>query len=120
MAKIVIVDDSPADLKMMESILRSGNHQVASINDPLMVEELVAAHKPDLLMLDVVMPERNGYEVLRLLKRNPQTKDVPVILVSSKGNETDVRWGLRQGAQSYVTKPYTAQQVLENVQKVLG
>ena len=120
MARIVIVDDSSADLKLMESILRSGNHQVSALSDPLTAEAVIAREKPDLVLLDVVMPLRNGYEVLRDLKRNSATSELPVILVSSKSNDTDVRWGMRQGARDYVIKPYTAEQVLASVQKVLG
>jgi len=120
MARIVIVDDSPADLKMMESILVSGDHTVTALNDPTLAEEKIVSEKPDLVMLDVVMPVRNGYEVLRGIKRNPATKDIPVVLVSSKSAETDIRWGLRQGAAEYVTKPFTREQVLTAVAKVVG
>lgn len=120
MARIVIVDDSTADLKLMESILTGGNHSVTTLNDPTLAEERIASERPDLVLLDVVMPAKNGYEVLRGLKRNPATKDVPVVLVSSKNAETDVRWGLRQGAREYVTKPYTPEQVLAAVRKVTG
>ncbi|WP_027480718.1 response regulator [Deinococcus pimensis] len=120
MARILIVDDSPADLKMMESILVRDQHTVAALSDPTAVEATVETERPDVVMLDVVMPERNGYEVLRGLKRNPATKDLPVVLVSSKSAETDVRWGLRQGATDYVTKPYTPEQVLAAVRKAVG
>lgn len=120
MARIVVVDDSPADLKMMETILKGDNHMVTTVNDPTLAEDKVVAEKPDVILLDVVMPARNGYEVLRGLKKNPATKDVPVVLVSSKNAETDVRWGLRQGASEYVTKPYTADQVLAAIRKVIG
>ena len=119
MAKITIIDDAAADLKMMESILKSANHTVTAHNDPTSVEDKIVADKPDLVMLDIVMPQRNGYEVLRALKRNPVTKSVPVILVSSKSEDTDVRWGLRQGAAAYVTKPYTPEGVLTAVREHL-
>lgn len=120
MARILIVDDSPADLKLMESILTSAQHQVSALTDPNAVEARVEAERPDVVLLDVVMPDRNGYEVLRGLKRNTATKDLPVVLVSSKNAETDVRWGLRQGAVDYVTKPYTSEQVLAAVRKAIG
>jgi len=119
MARIVIVDDSTADLKLMESILLSGSHSVTALNDPTVAEDRIASEQPDLVMLDVVMPAKNGYEVLRGLRRNPATKDVPVVLVSSKTAETDIRWGLRQGASEYVGKPYTPEQVLAAVRKVI-
>lgn len=120
MARIVILDDSNADIKLMESILTAGQHVVTALTDPVGAEEHIASAKPDLVMLDIVMPTRNGYEVLRGIRRHPQLKDVPVVLVSSKATETDVRWGLRQGANEYVTKPYTSEQVLATVTKVVG
>lgn len=120
MARIVIVDDSTADLKLMERILTAEQHSVTTLSDPTRAEETIAAERPDLVLLDVVMPAKNGYEVLRGLKRNPLTHGVPVVLVSSKSAETDVRWGLRQGASEYVTKPYSPEQVLSTVRKVVG
>lgn len=120
MAKIVVVDDSTADLTLMEQVLRQGNHQVIALNEPTQAEARVAAEQPHLVILDVVMPVQNGYEVLRALRKNPATRDVKVLMVSSKGNDTDVRWGLRQGASDYVPKPYTPQQVLDAVQRLVG
>ena len=120
MASIIHIDDSSADTSMMKSILSGAGHSVMSYNDPTAVEEKVAAAKPSLVLLDIVMPQRNGYEVLRAMKRNITTKDIPVILVSSKSEVTDVRWGLRQGAVDYITKPYNAQTVLSKIQPHLG
>ncbi len=118
MAHILIVDDSPADLKFMESIL-TGQHAVTAVNDPMTVEARALAARPDLVLLDVVMPERNGYEVLRALKRQSGTQNLKVIFVSSKGADTDVKWGLRQGAVDYLVKPYTPEQVLQTVARHL-
>lgn len=112
MARILIVDDSPADLRFLEAALRPGNHFVTSVSDPARVEETALRERPELLMIDIVMPERSGYEVVRSLRRMPELSDMKVIFVSSKGNETDVRWGLRQGAADYVVKPYTPDEVL--------
>lgn len=120
MARIFIVDDSVADLNLMTSILQSAQHSVSALNDASLAADQVATEQPDLILLDVVMPGKNGYEVLRQLKRNPSTQAIPVVLVSSKGADTDVRWGLRQGASAYVTKPYTAEHVLAAVTQVIG
>lgn len=120
MARILIVDDSPADLKFMESALRAGQHDVLALGDPAGVEDAVARVRPDLLLLDVVMPGRNGYEVLRALRRGPQGAPFKVLLVSSKGQDTDVKWGLRQGADGYVVKPYTPEQLLSAVAQHVG
>jgi twitching motility two-component system response regulator PilH len=107
MANIIHIDDATADTAMMKSILGSAGHTVTSYNDPTGVEEKVAAAKPNLVLL-------------RALKRNAATRDIPVILVSSKSEETDVRWGLRQGAADYITKPYNPQGVLSKIQPHLG
>lgn len=120
MAKILVADDSSADLALVESILRSANHQVIAVSDPTQVEGRAAAEQPDLVMLDVVMPGQNGYEVLRALRKNAATQGIKVVLVSSKGNDTDVRWGLRQGASEYVVKPYTPAHLLDSVRRVVG
>ncbi len=120
MASIIHIDDSSADTSMMKSILSGAGHHVTSYNDPTSVEDKVAAAKPALVLLDIVMPQRNGYEVLRAMKRNVDIKDIPVVLVSSKSEETDVRWGLRQGAADYITKPYNAQIVLSKLKPFVG
>lgn len=112
MAKILIVDDSPADMRFTTQALKNSGHQIVSTNDPAAVEAMVAAENPDLILLDVVMPERNGYEVLRGLKKDFPNPTFKVVFVSSKGSETDVKWGLRQGAVDYVIKPYSPEQLL--------
>lgn len=119
MADIAIIDDSQATLDMLATILRRDNHQVRTYQSSLAVEKSLAVTRPNLILLDVVMPERNGYEVLRSLQRNEATKDIPVILVSSKAEETDIRWGKRQGAAAYVTKPFTSEHLLETVNSYL-
>ena len=119
MAKIALIDDSTATLDMLSSILERAGHSVQALSSGVGAESVLAADAPNLVLLDVVMPERNGYEVLRSLKRQPATRNIPVIMVSSKGEETDVRWGLRQGAADYVTKPFTPESVLAAVSKQL-
>jgi twitching motility two-component system response regulator PilH len=83
------------------------------------VEQRIEAEKPDAILLDVVMPGRNGYEVLRSLRRNQATKDIPVLVISSKGQPTDIEWGRRQGANGYLTKPYTPESLRKAVQELL-
>ncbi|MFC6592637.1 response regulator transcription factor [Deinococcus lacus] len=112
MAKILLVDDSPADIRFMTEALRPTGHTVISTSDSASVEQVVASENPDVILLDVVMPERNGYEVLRGLKRDFPSMPFKVIFVSSKGSDTDIKWGLRQGAADYIIKPYTPDQVL--------
>jgi twitching motility two-component system response regulator PilH len=115
MAKVMVVDDAYSELKLMESILRTAGHQVVTLIDGEALEERVTTEQPDVLLLDIVMPKRNGYELLRALKRNQQTKAMPVVLVSSKNQESDRAWGKRQGADDYLTKPFTSDQLLTTV-----
>ena len=112
MAKILIIDDSPADIRFMTEALRPTGHTVISITDSSKAEATMESERPDLTLLDVVMPERNGYETLRALKKLPAAEGMKVVFVSSKGAETDVKWGMRQGAVDYLIKPYTQQQLL--------
>jgi len=115
MAKVMVVDDAYSELKLMESILRTAGHQVVTLIDGEALEERVTTEQPDVLLLDIVMPKRNGYELLRSLKRNQQTRSMPVVLVSSKNQESDRVWGKRQGADDYLTKPFTSDQLLTTV-----
>jgi len=120
MTRILIVDDSPADLELMKKVLQTAQHEVMTLNDPTRAEDVILRERPNILLLDVVMPGRNGYEILRTLRRGPQATPLKVILVSSKGQDTDVKWGLRQGADDYLIKPYTPEQVLALVARHSG
>ena len=115
MAKVMVVDDAYSELKLMESILRNAGHQVVTLIDGDALEDKVTAERPDVLLLDIVMPKRNGFELLRLLKRNEQTKATPIVLVSSKNQDSDKAWGKRQGADEYLTKPFTSDQLISMV-----
>ena len=107
MPKVMVVDDSFSELKVMESMLRHHGFEVLTYSDGDGLEDKVASEKPDVLLLDVVMPRRNGYEILRGVKKDIRTKDTPVVLVTQKNQPTDERWGRRQGADDYVAKPFT-------------
>jgi len=118
MAKLIAIDDSLSDLKLIESILAT-DHKVVLVQGAENVESRIEAEKPDLVLLDVVMPGRNGYEVLRGLRRNEKTKNLPVLVISSKGEPTDIEWGKRQGANGYLTKPYTPDSLKQAVRELL-
>jgi twitching motility two-component system response regulator PilH len=115
MAKVMVVDDAVSELKLMESILKGAGHQVLSFVDGDELEDKCTKERPDLVLLDIVMPKRNGYEILRSLKRDERTKATPVVLVSSKNQESDRVWGKRQGADDYLPKPFTSDQLLNMV-----
>ncbi|MFB3818184.1 MAG: PleD family two-component system response regulator [Candidatus Methylomirabilales bacterium] len=120
MAKVMVVDDAQADLQLMASMLRSAGHQVLLYSQGERVEETVVSERPDLLLLDIVMPGRNGYDVLRALKKDERTKRTPVVVVSSKNQESDHAWGRRQGADDYLGKPFTREQLLAAVGRFVG
>lgn len=117
MPKVMVVDDAKSELKLMEGILKSAGLEVVCLPGGERLEERVVEERPDLLLLDIVMPQRNGYEILRSLKRDGRTKAVPVVLVSSKNQESDRVWGKRQGADEYLGKPFTAEQLVTVVRQ---
>src|SRR6266705_43916 len=117
MAKVMVVDDAYSELKLMEGILKSAGLEVVCFPDGDQLEERMVQEQPDVLLLDIVMPDRNGYDILRSLKRDERTKRTPVILVSSKNQESDRVWGKRQGADEYLGKPFTREQLITVVRQ---
>jgi twitching motility two-component system response regulator PilH len=117
MGKVMVVDDAYSELKLMESILKSAGLEVVCFPDGAQLEERMVQEQPDVLLLDIVMPNRNGYEILRSLKRDERTRRTPVVLVSSKNQESDRVWGRRQGADEYLGKPFTAEQLVTVVRQ---
>ncbi len=117
MGKVMVVDDSYSEVQLMESILKSGGHQVVSYTDGEQLEQRIVAERPDVVLLDIVMPKRNGYDILRTLRKNDETKDTRVVVVTSKSQESDRAWGMRQGADDYLAKPFTPDQLLTTVRR---
>lgn len=115
MSKVMIVDDAQADLKLMASILTTAGYDVVAYADGDEIEDRLVTERPDVLLLDVVMPKRNGYELLRRLKKDERTRGTPVVLVTCRDQDSDRLWGKRQGADEYVTKPFTSLQLLSVV-----
>jgi twitching motility two-component system response regulator PilH len=115
--KVLIVDDSPAEIKLIHELLATEGYQPVGVNDPNGVEAAIAAEQPNVILLDVVMPERNGFQVCRDLKNNAKFSSIPVILVTSKNTASDKYWGEQQGADGYVTKPFTREDLLRAVRR---
>jgi DNA-binding response OmpR family regulator len=115
--KVLIVDDSPAQVKLMQGFLEHEGYQPVGLNDPLRVEEAITSCRPSVILLDVVMPDRNGFQVCRELKGSTEFQGIPVILVTSKDSASDKYWGEQQGADAYVTKPFTKDELLRAVRK---
>ena len=103
---VLVVDDSPTDRQLVTTPLRKAGYAVTTAVDGEDALEKVAAERPPLIVLDIILPKMNGYQVLRQLKTSPETRDIRVILVSSKSQESDRFWGLKQGADDYIAKPY--------------
>ncbi len=120
MARVLIVDDSPTEMHILKAILEKGGHQALMANN---AEEGIAktkAEKPDLILMDVVMPGTNGFQATREITKDPVTAHIPVILVTTKNQETDKVWGMRQGAKDYLTKPVEEAELLAKIKAVLG
>lgn len=105
MARILIVDDSPSQLLGIKRIVEKLGHEVISAEDGAMGVEMAKAELPDLILMDVVMPNLNGFQATRTISKNADTAHIPIVLVTTKDQETDKVWGMRQGAKAYVTKP---------------
>jgi len=113
--KILIVDDSPTERHVLNDMLtKSGYEVVASDNgeDAILKAKLL---KPDLILMDVVMPGLNGFQATRAISRDPDTRSIPIILCTSKSQETDKIWGMRQGARDYIVKPVNRDELLEKI-----
>lgn len=114
---ILIVDDSPSQVRLMQDLLSHEGYHPVGLNDPLRVEETITAERPCMILLDVVMPGRNGFQLCRELKGNADFKAIPVIMVTSKNTESDKFWGKQQGADGYITKPFTRDELLRAVRR---
>lgn len=117
--KILIVDDSQAESRLMQSVLEQAGYWSVAISDPLKIEQTIEVERPALILLDVVMPQRNGFQACRELKGHAEYGRIPVVLVTSKSGASDKFWGEQQGADGYVVKPFTPAQLLGAVQKFL-
>jgi DNA-binding response OmpR family regulator len=120
LTKILIVDDSPAEVRLMQSLLDRAGYASVAIHDPMRLEQVIDVEQPSLILLDVVMPQRNGFQVCRDLKAHATYGRIPVVLVTSKGTESDKFWGKQQGADGYVIKPFTGDDLLGAVRKLVG
>ena len=120
MSKIVVVDDSYAELQLIEGYLKSANHTVVSYPNTDKLEDKLALDKPDLIVLDVVRAGRNGFQACRDLKSDDRFKGTPIVLCTSKGQESDKFWGQQQGANGYVVKPFKAEDLVAAVKRALN
>jgi DNA-binding response OmpR family regulator len=120
MPRILLVDDDPDILQVLGATFESAGHQVLSTTDPRDIEDILARHELDALILDVMMPNRNGWEVLADLRRNAQTRRLPIMMLSAIGDTTSRVRGLRGGADDFLTKPFDPEEVLVRIEGLLA
>jgi twitching motility two-component system response regulator PilH len=113
--RILIVDDSPTERYYLTDILVRSGFTVSTAENGEEAMAKIRADKPQLILMDVVMPGANGFQVTRAISKDPEFQDVPVIICSSKNQETDRIWGMRQGAKDYVVKPVDAAELLAKI-----
>ena len=115
--KILIVEDSPTALYITGQALTSEGHEVIRATDGQEAVRIAVDLQPDLILLDVILPGLNGFQVCRAIKTTSETATIPVIMITSKTRESDRQWGLEQGADAYLMKPYDASDLLEVVSR---
>ena len=118
MKKILIVEDVEFNIDLLVQLLEDRFELVTAMDGAAGIE-LAARERPDLILMDVVMPGVNGYQATRTLTRDPQTSEIPIVMISSKNLETDKIWGMRQGAADYLTKPVTEADLLAKAKELL-
>ncbi|MEM9151190.1 MAG: response regulator [Cyanobacteria bacterium P01_F01_bin.3] len=120
MSTILVVEDSVAQREMMKDLLEDSGLVVTVASDGIdALHQIQQGHLPDLVLLDIVMPKMNGYEVCRRIKANLATQDVPVVMCSAKGEEFDRYWGMKQGADAYIAKPFQPTELVGTVKQLL-
>ena len=120
MTHILIIDDSPTEVHVFKNMLLNNDIEVSVASNGDEGIEKAIKTKPDCILMDVVMPGKNGFQATRDLSRNPATSSIPVIIITTKDQETDKIWGMRQGARDYIVKPADEQDLIERINKVLG
>ncbi len=120
MAKILVVDDTPSIRELISGYLRDRGHQVVEAFDGKDGLTKALDNQPDIVVTDVVMPEMNGFELCRSLKKNPITQNVRIVVCTSKNQDIDRLWGMKQGADIYLTKPFTEEEIMQAVRSVVA
>ncbi len=117
--KILVVDDSKTELMVLSDLLGKNGYTVTTAENSDEAFRRLTEEKPDLILMDVVMPGQNGFQLTRAITRDPQFSSIPIVMCTSKSLETDRVWGMRQGARDYVTKPVDAEELLSKI-RALG
>ncbi len=116
---ILVVEDSPTNLRLIADLLQDKGYRVITAVDGEEALERAVSQKPDLMVLDIILPKKNGFQVCRQLKTSPDTEHIRIIMLTSKTQDSDRFWGLKQGADRYMTKPFDDNELLANVAELL-
>lgn len=116
---ILVVEDSPTYLRQITQLLQKNGYATISAMDGEEALEKAIQEHPDLIVLDIILPKKNGFQVCRQLKTSPDTQDIKIIMLTSKSQDSDRFWGLKQGADEYLTKPLDDDQLVTNVTELL-
>lgn len=119
MPRVLIVDDSPTEIHVLKTMLEKHGFEIISAESGEDGIALAKSDKPDVILMDVVMPGLNGFQATRQLTNDPETANIPVIIVTTKNQETDKAWGLRQGAKDYLTKPIHEADLVTKINAVI-
>jgi twitching motility two-component system response regulator PilH len=120
MSTVLIVDDSLTLRQMLSELLKGNGLQVREATNGIEAKEQIESAAPDLVITDLIMPQMNGYELCRWIKNQPNTQKIPVLICSTKSEEFDRYWGMKQGADAYITKPFHASELVKTVKQLLG
>jgi len=118
--KILVVDDEPNIVLSLEFLMKQAGFQVRTASDGEAALAAIAAEQPDLMLLDVMMPRKNGYEVCQAVRANPDWKGIRIIMLTAKGREVEREKGMALGADDYITKPFSTQEVVDRVRELLA
>lgn len=120
MTTVLVIDDSPSEMAKFRDMLSKNNYQVLEATNGEQGCQMAIDHLPDVILMDVVMPEMNGFQATRKITRGKTTSHIPIIMISTKNQETDRVWGKRQGAKEYITKPIDESGLIQIIRKVMG
>jgi twitching motility two-component system response regulator PilH len=113
---VLVVDDSPTDRQFLTDLLAKNGYKVTTAENAEEAITKAKSQRPDLVLMDVVMPGQNGFQATRALTKDEATKNIPIIICTTKGQDTDKAWGLKQGAKDYIVKPVVAADLLKKIQ----
>ena len=120
MTTVLVIDDSPSEMAKFRDMLSKNNFQVLEASNGEQGYQMAVDHLPDVILMDVMMPEMNGFQATRKITRGKTTAHIPIIMISTKNQATDREWGKRQGAKEYITKPIDESGLVQIIRKVMG